>query len=94
LMDDIKDFRSLVVPLFFVPMGRLRDEDWFKKTKMTKAHEELMVKCVEHDFHWLNDLINISFAAEWKGYAIRPFFKLFAAIAKYKIKQAGINAKI
>lgn len=94
LMDDIKDFRSLVVPLFFVPMGRLSDEDWFKKTKMTKTHEELMVKCVEHDFHWLNDLINISFSAEWKGYAIRPFFKLFAAIAKYKIKQAGINAKI
>jgi radical SAM superfamily enzyme YgiQ (UPF0313 family) len=94
LMDDVKDFRSLIVPLFFVPMGRLKDEDWFKNTKMTKAHEELMIKCVEHDFHWVNDLINISFSGEWKGYAIRPFFKLFTAIAKYKIKQAGINAKI
>jgi radical SAM superfamily enzyme YgiQ (UPF0313 family) len=94
LIDDVKDCRSLIVPLFFVPMGRLKDEDWFKNTKMTKAHEELMVKCVEHDFRWVDDLIRMSFSEGWKSYVIRPFFKLFTGLAKYKIKQAGINAKI
>lgn len=94
LIDDVKDCRSLIVPLFFVPMGRLKDEDWFKDTKMTKAHEELMVKCVEHDFRWVDDLIRMSFSGGWKGHVIRPFFKLFAGLAKYKIKQAGVQAKI
>jgi radical SAM superfamily enzyme YgiQ (UPF0313 family) len=94
LIDDVKDCRSLVVPLFFVPMGRLKDEDWFKNTKMTKIHEELMIKCVEHDFRWVDDLIGISFSEGWKSHVIRPFFRLFAGLAKYKIKQAGIKADI
>jgi radical SAM superfamily enzyme YgiQ (UPF0313 family) len=94
LIDDLKGCRSLIVPLFFVPMGRLKDEDWFKDTKMTKVHEELMIKCIEHDYRWVDDLIGISFNEGWKAYAIRPFYKLFAAIARFKIRQAGIDAKI
>jgi peptide deformylase len=74
-------------------MGRLKNEDWFKETKMTKTHEQLLTKCVQHDFHWIDDLIGISFSERWKGYAIRPFFKLFTLITKYKAKQAGINIK-
>lgn len=94
LLDEVKDFRSLIVPLFFVPMGRLKDEDWFKDTKMTKTHEDLLVKCLEHDFHWIDNLISISFSEGWKGHAIRPFYRLFAFIARYKVKQAGINIKL
>lgn len=94
LMDDLKDCRSLIVPLFFVPMGRLKNEDWFKETRMTAAHKELLIKCVEHDFRWVDDLIGMSFSENWKGYAVRPFYKLFASIAKFKIRQAGINAKL
>jgi len=94
LIDDLKGCRSLIVPLFFVPMGRLKDEDWFKDTKMTKVHEELMIKCIEHDYRWVDDLISISFNEGWKAYAIRPFYKLFAAIARFKIRQAGIKAEL
>jgi radical SAM superfamily enzyme YgiQ (UPF0313 family) len=94
MMDDVKDCRSLIVPLFFVPMGRLKDEDWFKENQMTKIHEELLIKCIEHDFRWLNSLIDMSFAESWKALAIKPFYKLFASTAKFKIKRAGINAKL
>lgn len=93
LIDDVKGCRSMIVPLFFVPMGRLKDEDWFKETRMTKMHEELLVKCLEHDFRWIGDLIGISFTEGWKSHAIRPFYRLFATIAKYKVRQAGINVK-
>jgi radical SAM superfamily enzyme YgiQ (UPF0313 family) len=94
LMDDLKDCRSLIVPLFFVPMGRLKNEDWFKDTNMTETHKELLIKCVEHDFRWVDNLISMSFSEGWKGMAIRPFYKLFTAIARLKIKQAGVDAKI
>jgi radical SAM superfamily enzyme YgiQ (UPF0313 family) len=93
MMDDIKHCRSLIVPLFFVPMGRLKDEDWFKETQMTKLHEELLTKCVQHDFYWVDDLIRLSFSGSLRGYLIRPFYKLFTAVAKYKARQAGINVK-
>ena len=29
LVDDFKGMRSLIVPLFFVPLGKLKSEDWF-----------------------------------------------------------------
>jgi len=93
LVDDVKDCRSLIVPLFFVPMGRLKSEDWFKDTKMTKMHEQLLIKCMQHDFHWIDDLIGMSFSETWKATAIRPFYKLFTLITKFKARQAGIDIK-
>src|SRR3990170_959690 len=39
LVDDLKHFRSLIVPLFFVPLGRLKSENWFKQTEMSELHK-------------------------------------------------------
>jgi len=93
LMDDLKPFRSLIVPLFFVPMGRLKDEDWFKDTHMTKLHLELLTRCVEHDMYWLGNLMDISFSSNWRERVVRPFFRLFSSIAKYRMMQAGVRVK-
>jgi radical SAM superfamily enzyme YgiQ (UPF0313 family) len=92
MMDDVKHFRSLIVPLFFVPMGRLKDQDWFKETQMTKLHTELLTKCIQHDFRWIDDLIGMSFSG-LRGYFIRPFYRMFKTLVGYKAKQAGINIK-
>jgi radical SAM superfamily enzyme YgiQ (UPF0313 family) len=93
LLDDLRGFRSLIVPLFFVPMGRLKDEEWFKETQMTKLHKELLLKCLEHGFYWIDSLIDIGFSGNWREHVVRPFYKLFALLAKYKARQAGINIK-
>jgi radical SAM superfamily enzyme YgiQ (UPF0313 family) len=87
LMDDLKGFRSLIVPLFFVPLGRLKNEDWFKDASMTKLHKQLLFQCAEHDFHWLDDLIGISFRGKWYGRFLREFYRGFAGIAKRKVRQ-------
>ena len=93
LMDDLKDVRSLIVPLFFVPMGRLKDEQWFEETQMSELHKELLVKCLEHDFYWVEKLIDLSFAGKWYAGILQSFYKVFARIAKYKTKKAGIAIK-
>ena len=93
LMDDLRDVRSLIVPLFFVPMGRLKDEQWFKETQMSELHKELLIKCAEHDFYWIEKLIDLSFAGKWYANILQSFYKLFARIAKYKAKKAGITIK-
>jgi len=87
LVDDLKDFRSFIVPLFFVPLGRLKNEDWFKRTEMSELHRQLLFQCTEHDFHWVDDLIEISFEGKWYGRFLREFYKGFAGIAKRKVRQ-------
>jgi radical SAM superfamily enzyme YgiQ (UPF0313 family) len=90
LMDDLADIRSLIVPLFFVPMGRLKDEDWFKYTEITELHKELLVKCLEHDLYWVDDLIRSSFSQGWYGKLLRPFYEVFALVARSQVKKAGL----
>jgi radical SAM superfamily enzyme YgiQ (UPF0313 family) len=87
LMDDLKDFRSLIVPLFFVPLGRLKSKDWFRRTEMSQLHRQLLFQCTEHDFYWVDDLLEISFEGKWYGRFLREFYKGFAGIAKRKVRQ-------
>ncbi len=94
LMDDLKAFRSLIVPLFFVPMGRLKDEDWFRDTHMKPLHYELLTKCVEHDLYWLGNLISMGFSSNWRERVLSPFYRLFVNIVRFKFKQAGVNVKV
>ena len=91
LMDDLKGFRSLIVPLFFVPMGRLKDEDWFKETEMNELHQELLIKCLKHDFYWIENLIDMSFSGKLYRHVLKLFYKLFVGIIKYKARKAGIK---
>jgi radical SAM superfamily enzyme YgiQ (UPF0313 family) len=87
LVDDLKDMRSLIVPLFFVPLGKLTNEDWFTKTKLNSLHRELLIKCAEHDFRWTDNLLDWTFKGQWYNRLMREFFKGFVAIAKYKVRQ-------
>jgi len=91
LMDDLKDFRSLIVPLFFVPLGRLKSEDWFRNAGMTELHKQLLFMCAEHDFRWLDSLIDLAFAGRWYSRFLKEFYRGFAGIAKRKARQVGIN---
>ncbi|PMB74767.1 radical SAM protein [Candidatus Bathyarchaeota archaeon] len=91
LVEDLKGVRSLIVPLFFVPMGKLRDEDWFKETGMNQLHTELLIKCLKHDFYWIDSLIDLAFEGKWYAKLLRPFYRLFVGVIRYKAKKAGIG---
>jgi radical SAM superfamily enzyme YgiQ (UPF0313 family) len=87
LVDDLKDMRSLIVPLFFVPLGKLTSEDWFTKTKLNELHRKLLIQCTERDFRWVDDLIDMSFSGKWYQGITKEFYKGFSAIAKHKVRQ-------
>jgi radical SAM superfamily enzyme YgiQ (UPF0313 family) len=91
LIDDLKGFKSLIVPLFFVPMGRLKNEDWFKETQMTQLHQELLIKCLKHDFYWIDQLIDLSLVGRWYAKLMHPFYRLFVGVIRYKARKAGIK---
>ena len=56
LLDVIKQYRSLIVPLFFVPMGRLKEKEWFSREQLSGPQQELLKKCLENGIHWGKDL--------------------------------------
>ncbi len=54
LVEELAKFRSLIIPLFLVSMGRLRnDSESFTIKKMTPAHTELLLKCWDHNLTWI-----------------------------------------
>jgi len=94
LIDDLKGIRSLIVPLFFVPMGRLKDKEWFKESQMSEMHKELLIKCLKHDFYWVEKLIDLSFAGKWYGSIIRQFYRTFTWIVRQKANKALAKPKM
>ncbi len=91
LVDDIKDCRSLLVPLFFVPLGRLKNKDWFTQTEVNELHKELMFQCAEHSLRWVDNLIDMSFMDKGYRVALKEFYKVFAGLAKRQVRQAEIT---
>ena len=94
LVDDLRNVRSLIVPLFFVPLGKLKDQDWFRDTQISEAREELLIRCMEHDFYWVGDLLKSSFSGSWYGRLLRPFYEVFVRLARYKVKRAGVESRL
>lgn len=91
LMDDLKHIRSLIVPLFFVPMSRLKDEDWFEDKEMNELHWDLLDRCLRHDLYWLDELINLSFAGKWNRIILRSLYRLFVKIVENKARKAQLE---
>ncbi len=91
LVEDLKGIRSLIVPLFFVPLGRLEKETWFKEAQITRLHEELLIKCLKHDFRWIDDLIALSYAGKWYAKPMHALYTLFVRIIENKARKAGIQ---
>lgn len=87
LVDDLKDMRSLIVPLFFVPLGHLTSKDWFKKTNLSERHKQLLIQCAEHDFYWVDNLLDWSIKGKWYSPIMKEFYKGFSGIAKRKVRE-------
>jgi len=83
LIKELRAFKSLIVPLFLVSEGGLKNRaESFSVDKMTRNHSELFLKCWEHNLHWSGTFLKEYFLTKGggKGYALRLVFS-------YAIKQ-------
>ncbi len=48
LVEDLWDFKALIMPMFFVPMGKLKEKDWFKANELSDIQIELLKICMSH----------------------------------------------
>ena len=53
-----------------------------------------LFKCLEHDFHWLDNLLEWTFTGKWYNRLLREFYKGFAGIIKQKAKKIDTSTWI
>jgi len=69
LVEELKSFKSLLVPLFYVAMGAMKDRtESFTLDKMTPKHGELFLKCWEHNLEWGKVLLKEYFVTSKLGF--------------------------
>ena len=87
LIDDLKDFKSLIVPLFFVPMGRLKSQDWFKYEELSPVHKQLLRVCLRHDLYWSKKIMDSYFEGQWQAPVFSVLFKFLVWYVNYKARK-------
>ncbi len=60
LIERLRDYRSLIVPMYFVPMGAFKDKDWFRED-VKGVYAELARVCLKHNVYWIKKLVNTYF---------------------------------
>ena len=59
LIDRLKPYRSIIVPMFFVPMGALKKNKWFMREHLKPEHIDALFKMYEHTLYWAKDIMRI-----------------------------------
>lgn len=84
LIDRLKPYRSLIVPMFFVPMGVLKNKDWFTTIRVSDEHIEVMRRCLWHSIKWGEDIMNRFYLKGLLNYPVKLLLKLFISYARWK----------
>jgi len=76
LIEKLRTFKSLIIPLFLVSEGGLKDKaESFTMKKLTPKHSELLLKCWEHNLDWGDAFLKeYAVTRGGKGYGLRLLF--------------------
>ncbi|WP_456483824.1 B12-binding domain-containing radical SAM protein [Methanopyrus kandleri] len=93
LLDRLRDYKSFIVPLFFVPIGesRLSDHDFFTPEKLTEVHWEVILKCVDHDLKWLPELYEEYARANGHGPLVKLAIRALTWYGRRKIFKSALK---
>ncbi|MEM3439155.1 MAG: radical SAM protein, partial [Thermoplasmata archaeon] len=88
LVERLWDFKALIMPMFFVPMGILKNKDWYRAYELTETQQELLKLCLSHGVRQGKRILNNYFNEHLYYYLIYPFYwsfiKTIEIIAKRK----------
>jgi radical SAM superfamily enzyme YgiQ (UPF0313 family) len=88
LVGRLKQYKSLIVPLFMVGEGGLKGKaESFSMDKISRIQSELFLKCWEHNLDWAGILIKEYYTGAVTGYGSRLIFKYGIGEAKKLIKR-------
>jgi radical SAM superfamily enzyme YgiQ (UPF0313 family) len=92
LLDRLKKYRGLIVPMLFVPMGALKSEEGgVIGMKITQEHAEAMRKAFWHTVTWAEDIIHNFYMKGLKYEPLKLIIKAFLWFAKKKMRNLELN---
>ncbi len=89
LIDDLWDFRALLVPMFFVPLGHLNKKDWFLRQSISDRQKELLTRALTHGLKQSRNMLDVFFEEKeryqplYHG-AFWGFIEFLTAVTKLK----------
>jgi radical SAM superfamily enzyme YgiQ (UPF0313 family) len=87
LIRDLRPYKSLIVPLFFVPLGEMKEDEFFRAEAMLPEHWTLLGECLEHDFHWAPILMEELFSQDKISAPKVAGFKLASWYMQYRVRK-------
>jgi radical SAM superfamily enzyme YgiQ (UPF0313 family) len=90
LVEKLRPFKSLIVPLFLVSEGGFKDKaESFSMEKMTPKHAELFLKCWNHNLDWAEVFLKEFFLMKSgaKGYGLKLLFSYALGQTKKLIRK-------
>ena len=87
LLDRLRPYPSLIVPMFFVPMGALRDMEGFKRENLRDYHVEAMVTAARHTIKWAKYILSKYYLKGLKALPVRSIIAFFIRYAEKRIEE-------
>jgi len=97
LVKDLAEYKSLIVPLYFVPIGNLQGNGFFRTKDATPEHWQLLATCINHDFKWIYKIADENLGTTgmvgWKGWAVKKIARYMEKrLDPYlKLMEEGVN---
>ena len=89
LLDDLWEFDMLIVPLFFVPMGKLKDKEWFRAHQLSPTHITLLKACLTHGLKASKRILRNYFREKWYWPLITPQYLFFVERMEVAARRRG-----
>lgn len=78
LIDRLRPYRSLIVPMFFVPMGGLKGEKKvIARVRVTREHVDALMASLRHTSYWAKDIMERFYMKEKVYTPIRKLLEYF-----------------
>jgi radical SAM superfamily enzyme YgiQ (UPF0313 family) len=96
LINDLSDYKSLIVPLYFVPIGNLQGKGFFRTKDNMPEHWQLLAICFRHLLKWSYKIADEHPPPEmgsWKVWTLKKIIKYMGKrIEPYlKLMEEGTN---
>lgn len=88
LLDRLRGYRSLIVPMFFAPLGALKDRYWFLGERLTDLHVEVLRRCLWHTARWGEDIATKMYFRGARYLPLKLLIKMFLAYVRRKGREA------
>ncbi len=92
LFEDLWDFKAILVPMFFVPLGHLKQTDWFRRDAVSERQKELFELALTHGLRHSRTLLDRFFEDRdgLAGAAYRTLFARFVDFLTFIAREKGV----